>query len=96
MKTLKLKPGFLVNDWDGEITPIDYVIVNYSHYGNEKFLFADKDGVFQVISKWSDDKIFDSLEEAEKHSKIKKKERIAYCEKQIKEYTERLKEYQEA
>jgi hypothetical protein len=97
MKSIKLKTGFLVRDWDGTIEPINYTSIEFLHYGNqeERFLFCDKDGIFsEPISKYNSDKIFDSLIEAEKHSEIKKQERIKYCLKQIKEYTERLKEYQ--
>lgn len=96
MKNIKLKPGYLVRDWTGEIEPINYTIINYLDYGNieERFLYADKSGNFsEPISKWNSDKIFDSLEEAEKHSVIKKQERIKYYEKQVKEYSEKLDEY---
>jgi hypothetical protein len=93
MKTLKLKPGFLVQDWDGDIIPIFYTIFSYMNYGTKekKFLYCTKNGDFsEPISEWSSDKIFDSLEEAEKHSKIKKKERIKYYENQVKKYLEKL------
>lgn len=96
MKNIKLKLGYLVKDWSGEIEPINYTVINYLHYGTveEGFLYVDKRGNFsEPISKWSSDKIFDSIEEAEKHSAIKKQERIKYYEKQIKEYFEKLEEY---
>lgn len=96
MKSLKLKPGFLVRDWTGEIETINYTIINFLNYGNieERFLYCDKDGNFsEPITKYNSDKIFDSFEEAEKHSVIKKKERIKYYEKQVKEYSEKLEEY---
>jgi hypothetical protein len=96
MKRINLKAGFLVEDWSGKIIPVSYTIVQYENHGSteERFLYCNKNSVFsEPINKWNSDKIFDSLEEAEKHSVIKKKERIEYYEKQIGYYSERLNYY---
>lgn len=95
MKNIKLKLGYLVKDWTGEIEPVKYTTINYLHYGTieERFLYVDEDGNFsEPITRYNSDKIFDSLVEAEKHSAIKKKKRIEYYEKQVKEYSEKLEE----
>lgn len=96
MKNIKLKPGFLVDNWDGGIQLVDYCLIDYIWYGNleKRFLYVDKEGNFsEPISKYNSTKIFDTPEEAEKHSAIKKQERSKYYENQIKEYSEKLEEY---
>jgi hypothetical protein len=94
MKNLKLKPGFLVDDWKGEISPINYAKINYLHYGNvEEHFLVENDGVFiELLTKWSSKKIFDSLIEAEQHSSIVKQKTIKYYEEQVTRNQEKLKE----
>lgn len=92
MKNIKLKKGYLVDDWTGLVTEINYSIINYSHYGNiEERYLVEKNGHFmEPISKHSSNKIFDSLLVAKLHSLSVVKNTIKYYEKQVVESQEKL------
>jgi hypothetical protein len=96
MVNLKLKSGFLVKEWTGEIIPINYTIINYLNFGNleERFLFVDANKTFyEPTRKCSSDKVFDIFKDAEEYSKQVKKDVLIYLESQIKHYEEKVKEY---
>jgi hypothetical protein len=94
MKNIKLKKGYLVDDWTGLVIEINYSIINYSHYGNiEERYLVEKNGHFmEPISKHSSNKIFDSLVKAEEHSLSVVKNTIKYYENDIIKTQEKLEE----
>lgn len=94
MKNIKLKKGYLVEDWSGLVIEINYAVINYSHYGNvEERYLVEKNGHFmEPISKYNSDKIFDSLIEAEQHSLTVVKKTIKYYEEQVVKNQEKLEE----
>jgi hypothetical protein len=96
MRNIKLKKGYLVEDWSGLVIEINYAVINYSHYGNvEERYLVEKNGHFmEPITKYNSNKIFDSLIEAEQHSLTVVKGTIKYYKEQIVRNQEKLKELQ--
>ena len=96
MKNLKLKPGYLVFDWTGEVVPVYYTTVKKAHYGTEEecFLMFDKKDMKmrEPITKWNSDKVFDSLQEAEAWALTKKRAKLEYFKERIEEYTSQKEE----
>lgn len=92
MNNIKLKQGFLVDDWDGKIEEVSYFEGNYNDFGvSECTIYFTKDGIMhKPISKYSTIKIFDSKVEADKQSAEVIQNQITYFEKQRDEYQERI------
>lgn len=95
MKNVKLEQGYLVSDWQGEITKVSYKLVPALDYGivEDKFLLVDENNVFlEMLPKLKEEFICNTLKQAENLSvKIKEKQKEYYL-KQIKDYQKRLEE----
>lgn len=92
MNNIKLKQGFLVDDWDGRIDEIDYFEGKYNDFGvSDCTIYFTKDGIMhRPISKYSTKKIFDSKIEADKKSAEVIEDQINYFKEQRDEYQERI------
>lgn len=93
MNNIKLKQGFLVDDWDGKIEEVSYFEGKYNDFGVDDYIFYfTKDGVMhKPLSRYNSKKIFDSKREADKHSAEVVENQIKYFKKQANEYLERAK-----
>lgn len=99
MKNLKLKEGYYVDSWYGEITPIFYTIVDDIGLVSETkiLLFNSDSDLIDLLYEHKKSNIHDDLKSAEIQSKrfmenriISLKERIKSHEKDIKELTQKL------
>lgn len=95
MKNIKLEQGYLVSDWQGEITKVSYKLVPTLHYGSveERFLLVDENNVFlEMLPEYKKQFICGSLKEAETLSVKLKERRKNYYLGQIKDYQKRIEE----
>lgn len=95
MKKLELKEGYLVSDWNGEVTKVFYKLIPHLHYGSieERFLLVNEGNVFlEMLPEHKRRFICDTLEKAKKLAQELKKERVSYYEKQIKDYQKSIEE----
>lgn len=98
-KTLKFTNCFKVKSWSGEIVKgqcVELEKFTEKYYNPENvFLFRDEELNYEIINRYSDDKIYYTIEDAKKISKSEKQKEIDYYKKEIENYKEKLKELEE-
>lgn len=92
---IETKKAYLVKCWNDKIIEGEAfeTIIN-DHGENKGFMFSnDKCQTFTFVKSYQQDKVYFDLEKAQIGAKDQINDAIKYYEKQINEYSERIKEY---